>query len=494
MNKKLPFYFTFLVASIYMGGCVSVSEQTPTSTPWVAPTPTIGITPLPTMPQVDTIPSTRPINKVSYDIKAKMNYDAKSLIVDEVIHFSNGTGMTLPDIQFVVLPNAVAGTFELIQISLNGQIYEKYELVGQSLLIKGLQLSDGDGLEIAIRFKLSLPLATQGDPNVIRPTIFGVSDKQVNITDWYPMVVPYTQNGWLLHDPGYFGEHLVYPAADMTLDLTFTDAANLPTIAASSLMFGPEGSHEYKLTNSRDFVLSMGRQMRVRSGSIRGITVNSHYYDPYETAGEAVLQTTLNAVDLFTHLFGPLQERESISAVQGDFDDGMEFDGLYYLSNSFYNLYDGKPNQYLILVAAHETCHQWWFGQVANDQAVSPWLDESLSTYCEQLYYENFHPELVDWWWMTRVNFYEPSGYIDGPVTTYSGFEPYTNATYRRGAKFLHELRGLIGDEAFFGTLKQYADELRFQIAEPADFFRILRQNTDADLAGLLAEYFQNSY
>ena len=43
----------------------------------------------------------------------------------------------------------------------------------------------------------------------------------------------------------------------------------------------------------------------------------------------------------------------------------------------------------------HETAHQWWFEQVANDQAQQPWLDESLATYSERIYYENIHPDLV---------------------------------------------------------------------------------------------------
>jgi aminopeptidase N len=146
------------------------------------------------------------------------------------------------------------------------------------------------------------------------------------------------------------------------------------------------------------------------------------------------------------------------------------------------------------MVAAHETCHQWWFGKVANDQALHPWMDESLATYCEILFYENYYPELVDWWWFTRVNFYEPTGFIDQDIYTYQGFTPYTNATYRQGARFLEELRTLMGDEAFFAFMRQYSDELKNKVATPQDFFRILRENTSADLEGLISTYFQGTY
>ena len=39
----------------------------------------------------------------------------------------------------------------------------------------------------------------------------------------------------------------------------------------------------------------------------------------------------------------------------------MEYDGLFFLSNGFYNLYDGTSSSYLVTLAAHETAHQWWF-------------------------------------------------------------------------------------------------------------------------------------
>ena len=85
--------------------------------------------------------------------------------------------------------------------------------------------------------------------------------------------------------------------------------------------------------------------------------------------------------------------------VEADFLDGMEYDGLYFLSKGFYNLYSGGPADYLTAIAAHETSHQWWYSAIGNDQALEPWLDEALATYSERLFYENLHPEGLVWWW-----------------------------------------------------------------------------------------------
>jgi aminopeptidase N len=179
----------------------------------------------------------------------------------------------------------------------------------------------------------------------------------------------------------------------------------------------------------------------------------------------------------------------------GDFNDGMEFSAFFFLSHDFYNLYDGSLNNYLIDVAAHETSHQWWFEQVADDQAEQPWLDEALATYSEHVFYETASPASVKlWWWPVRIDFYQPQGWVDIPIYAGGGFRTYTNAVYFRGAHFLDDLRTRIGDEAFFAFLQDYVVKENGKIATTADFFRILSQHTTTDYSDLVSQYFQNSY
>jgi len=164
------------------------------------------------------------------------------------------------------------------------------------------------------------------------------------------------------------------------------------------------------------------------------------------------------------------------------------------LSKDFYNLYDYTPKNYLTFVAVHETSHQWWFEQVANDQALQPWLDESLTTYSERIYYETYHPDMLAWWWSYRIDFYNPGGFVDIPIYDGQGFRPYTNAVYFRGAHFLEDLRGRIGDEAFFAFIQDYYTQGNGKIVTANDFFRILKTHTTVDISDLVRQYFQNAY
>jgi aminopeptidase N len=177
--------------------------------------------------------------------------------------------------------------------------------------------------------------------------------------------------------------------------------------------------------------------------------------------------------------------------VEADFLDGMEYDGLYFLSNGFYNLYQGTPGDYLTAIAAHETAHQWFYAGVGNDQAYEPWLDEALCTYQEHIFFERLYPEALDWWWDYRVNYYQPRGWVNGSIYNPDGYRAYRDAVYLNGAVFLDELRSLIGDEAFFAFLRDYVSQNWKGISTGEQFFEILSQHTDQDIAPILNKFFK---
>ena len=236
---------------------------------------------------------------------------------------------------------------------------------------------------------------------------------------------------------------------------------------------------------------SVSDQYQVSSAQVGDVTINAYAF-PFDTsAGEAVLQTTVQALELYQDLFGPYP-RELLSVVEADFLDGMEFDGLYFLSKGFYNIYQGTKSEYLIAIAAHETAHQWWYARVGNDQALEPWLDEALCTYSERLFFENIAPEALDWWWQIRVNYYEPGGYVDRTIYEPGGYSAYLSSVYLNGAVFMEDLRALIGEQAFFAFLGDYAAARADTLTTADDFFALLRQHTSQDLTPLISKYFKD--
>jgi len=437
-----------------------------------------------------------------YNLDAIFDYPQHSLSVSEVISYVNYTQDNLVDLILVIEPNLWQGGFVLVSIAWeNGENIDNYELKNDQMHIPLLQpLQSGEKLGLKINYQLELPeIPAPSDSS--RPVPYGYTERQTNIVDWYPYIPPYLDGeGWLVHPKWWFGEHQVFDAADFQVKITLAEQVQDLVIAASAPAVQDGKSYVYHLEAARTFALSASTEYLLQTTTVGDVTIYSYSFPYDKYAGQEVLHNTADALQLYSTLIMPYPHY-SLSVVEADFLDGMEYDGLFFLSHGFYDLYDGTPKGYLTFIAAHETAHQWWYGLVGNDQALEPWLDEAMCTYMEHIFYENVYPDypprsgesLVDWWWYYRVNFYEPSGWIDGSIYDFSQFRPYRDSVYLNGAKFLENLRNLIGDQAFFAFLRDYAHKNVHGIATATDFFTILRDHTSKDLDGLLADYFQSS-
>jgi len=484
------FLFTFIFSS-----CASfLPAPTATTRPAALFTPTAPATASPTATPIPTATAIPVPERAKYTLDTTIDYDAHTVTVNETILYPNQTGKQLNTLVVAIIPNLWSGSFTLSGISIDGVPVTTYTLNGQRLDIALASFfKAGQVMNINIQYTLSLPFAEQEDPGVSRPRIYGYTKRQLNLTNWYPFVVPYINGDWVLHEPWYYGEHLVYDSADYEVNLKFADPATAPIVAASGIPEQQEGFTRYSITSARTFALAASREFQVSSLMAGDVTVSSYYFPFSEQGGQAALQASAEALSIYSNRYGAYPHK-SLSLVMGDFNDGMEYSAFFYLSRDFYSLYDGTPANYLTFVAVHETAHQWWFEQVANDQAQQPWLDESLATYSERVYYESLHPDLIGWWWSYRIDFYKPQGFVDIPIYDGLGFRPYTNSAYFQGAHFLEDLRARIGDEAFFAFLQDYLAQSRGKIVTSNDFFRILSEHTSTDYSDIVRQYFQNIY
>jgi hypothetical protein len=451
----------------------------PTAAPTLPPPPT-ATNPAPT--QVAT-PTTRP----QYLLQAEVDYLAHRLEVEQTISYTNQSADTLSQLVLAVEPNFWTSGFVLYSVTVNGTVDYDVTLSSHQMTISLPDpLPPGGAVLVGITYQLNVPEKAAG-------LIYGYTDYQMNLVDWFPFVVPYLPGrGWVLHDVYPWGENLVYDSADFEVNLRFADPFNAPVVAASSL---PEANGEwtrYRLYGARTFAFSMSPYFLTSQGiSNSGVPVFSYYFDGHRAAGEAIAQTGAQAVSVFSSTFGAYPY-PSLSIVETIISDGMEQDGLVFLNTRYYTRYDGSLANELTALGVHEMSHQWWFGQVGNDQMLEPWLDEAVSVYSEHVFYENTAPHLLSWWWQYRVEFFEPSGWVDTTVYQGGSFRQYVNAVYLEGAHFMQALRDRMGDEAFFAFLADYAARNDRRIATADDFFRIVREHSGADLQDLISAYFQN--
>jgi hypothetical protein len=457
---------------------------TPTQVP---PTPT-PLPPTPTSTPAPTQPPPNPTGeRTQYTMYLVLDYADQNMKVDETINYTNHTGAILNELILAVEPNLWGGAFALVGLNVDGAV-ANYSLSGQSMQITlPLPLQPGSAVTITLQFYLYIPYKSARG-------IFGYDGYQVNLIDWYPFVVPYVPGqGWLLHNAWPDGEHLVYDASDFEINLRQTDPSMGLVIAASAPGEANGDWTRYRLKAGRSFTLAASPYFQVTSIVAGNVVVNSYYYAGNASAGQAVADYVGKAMQTYSSHFGPAPY-PILSIVETDYPDGMESDGLIFLSSAFYSQYDGTPQNNLTSIGVHEAAHQWWFALVGNDQAMQPWLDEALALYSERVFYEDNYPYLVSWWWNFRVYYFQPGGWVDTNIYNAGGFRPYVNAVYLRGAEFLEDLRVRIGDQAFFGFLQDYAARYAHGRATSADFFALLRQHTSANISDLLNAYFQGDY
>ena len=502
-----------LLAALFFAGCrgrlapqpaPSVSQAAPSvqQTPAGTTNPALATTapgdiPTTQQPVVSPAPNASPTADLApirprYVLTATLNDRQHHLTVDERIDYTNNTSTPLEALLLMVEPAYYPGVFHLNQVKVGDSPAEPVWDGAQASLPLPTPLFPGQAAHVQIVFELALP-SPQPSPGT-RPVPFGYTARQTNLVDWYPFIPPYVEGkGWLAHPAGYFGEHLAYEQADFEVNLRLEDPDPQLIVAASASPVQVGDWQRYRLEAARDFVFSVSDEYQVLTETVGTVTVLGYAFPFHKQAGEAALKTTAQALALYQGLYGPYPHA-TLSVVEADFLDGMEYDGLFFLSNGFYNLYTGTPGEYLIAIAAHETAHEWFFGLVGNDQAMEPWLDEALCTYSERLYYEKVAPEGLDWWWAYRVNYYEPKGWVNGTIYDYGGlaepFRTYRDAVYLNGAIFLENLRKSMGDEDFFAFLKDYVAQNAHRLATGEDFFRILDEHTRMDLTPLISQFF----
>ncbi len=138
---------------------------------------------------------------------------------------------------------------------------------------------------------------------------------------------------------------------------------------------------------------------------------------------------------------------------------------------------------------AHEVAHQWWGHAVGWKNYHEQWLSEGFAQYFAALYAEkdregDLLPNLLRQMRHTAI-----AASAQGPI--YLGYRLghirgddriFRAVVYNKAAMVLHMLRRLIGDDAFFGGIRTFYEEWKFQKAGTDDFQRVMEKSSGRDL------------
>lgn len=420
---------------------------------------------------------------IQHTVQAGLDYEAKTLEVAQHLVYRNETQFALPELVIANEANTWQDAFRLGEVTLEGASLNTTLDQNRMTVTLPEALQPNCSVELKLTFTITVPRFAIGI-NAFRG-YFGFGERQMNLALWLPTVAPIRGDRWVLYEPNIVGEHWAFEQADWDVTLTVTNSPTGAVMVAApgDMQKLDEMTWRFRLNSARDFTMSVSPFFEVTRQMTRtGVQVEVyHFLDAVRALGDGqqvdgaarTLEVAVQSMEQYEALFGPYPY-ERVLVVQGDFKDGMEFTGIVFVSTDWFYLYAGGVQNFLTVITVHEIAHQWWYGRVGNDGAVAPWLDEALATYSEYIYYEEFYPDLRDWWWGFRVAGFNPRGEVDSTIYEYQDLRTYINAIYLRGVQMIHNLREDIGTEAFFDLLAAYAQTADGSLVTDDAFWSLL--------------------
>lgn len=427
------------------------------------------------MPNGTATPASGPPLAARHVVSASLNLAQHELQVQQEIEYVNRSHASVTELLLLVEANRKGNV--IIERVNAGPTPLVYTLEGRRLVISLAQALQPDAaLRLTLAFQVTVPAIEDEGEDYLG--WFGYSPRQLNLGNWLPVVAAMREGSWLAPEAAEVGEHAAQELAAWEVSLFVEDApAELVVVGPGAQTQEDAQRWHFSVPAARDFTLSIGAAWQIAETTFADDGVIELYSleESVRAQGAAAyaLDIARRSMERFSDLFGP-PALPRLAVVEGDFPDGMEFSGVVFVSQDWFDSWTGDPASFLTIISAHEVAHQWWYASVANDQAREPWLDEALATYSELLLLEADMPELVDWWWDWRIDRFAPAGFVDSEVYDFAVRRPYINAVYLQGARMFHALRQDLGDEAFFSWLRQYAEAGAGKIVSAAELWALL--------------------
>lgn len=214
--------------------------------------------------------------------------------------------------------------------------------------------------------------------------------------------------------------------------------------------------------------------------------------------GQKLFPQILEHLTFFEKLLGPYPFQQDKYGVVQTPHLGMEHQTIIAYGAKFSNKSMTGKDWGFDALHQHELAHEWWGNMVTNSDWRDMWIHEGFGSYMQALYVEELHGKEEYRKYMQRSRFFGNTRAI-APRKSMSAIDIYKAPIYTKGSWTLHNLRFLIGDDAFFKSLKEmcYAESFenkkidgsQVHFATTDDFVNICEKN-----AGMELDWFFDVY
>lgn len=426
------------------------------------------VTAMPAVPsQAQTAPRPR------YEITATLDTTASRLEVAERLSFVNRTGQSLSSI-VVRLPPAGVGAATIRRIEARGQSGDA--TVDGAVIEAPVDppLAPGQRGDLLVEFSLELPRQSGR---------LSATTRTANLGNAFATLAVH-RGDWDRRPHVEVGDAFVTEVADFRVSIVTIQPLELAF--NGRLVSRDERSWTIEATNVRDLAVVASDRFTIASAPAGSSSVTAY---AVATPAQELANAGARFAIWYESHFGAIPFPE-VKVVETDLPTdygGMEYPGLIMLSDGYGPLRTGSTYDSLI---GHEVAHQWFYAFVGSDQINDPWLDEGFATYAPILYYLDTAPN-VGQSMLRQLDSARSLGHVDASIYEFTDDAPYFAAIYRPAARFLNDVRGAMGDEAFFAAVRDYVALFGDRLAAPRAFLDLLQQRTTTNLNPAIQRYFR---
>ncbi|HRA46644.1 MAG TPA: M1 family metallopeptidase [Thermomicrobiales bacterium] len=425
------------------------------------------------------------------------------------LSYPNHTGESIRTLPIRLYPNMDEygdGSMTIANVTVDGEPTTTTRGSDSTLQLVDLPdaLRDGETAEIALSFTATIPIDPVQSYGMFQ---YDTWSDSYTLAHWMPLLAGWDPvAGWQTEPIPLNGDPVFANAA--TFDVTVTAPESLVFATSGSQLgdaFLADGLQTLRFVSgpSRDFDMTASASFVVTTAMAGETLVRSFARTGFEDGSALALQTGVQAIATFNTLIGtyPYAELDIVQAAIGNGAGGVEFPGMVYIGQDYYDLTDPSVQavpHLLEFVVAHEVGHQWFYGVVGNNQYLHAFLDEALVNYLSTVYFaDNYDAETAN----QQANFHLRSGYfdqlfqsgdmvVDQPSDSFPTARSYGVIVYGKGALAFMALRAEIGTEAFFTGLQQYFAERAFAVASPLEMRQAFEAASGQDLGSFWSHWF----
>jgi hypothetical protein len=405
-----------------------------------------------------------------YEIVATLNVGAARLDAVETLTVTNRSAATLDHVNLSVVPRALGYLSMPEAITIDGAAADAEWTTGINLRVSIPPLRPREAVTLRIPFTLAI--GRSPDAFTARTS---VENGVLSFGQWFP-VVSTEHDVYGLGDP-----QLSFTADSIRLKLTTTTSLGRDAVACPGLRRagGASGRTWTCVSNDvRDFSFVVNPRFRLTQRTVGDVELRVY---TETVSGSTTADLAADALMRLSETFGDYPWPDLVLAEVGSGGGfSMEYPRMIHLTR-------GKVAD--TYVVYHEVAHQWFYGQLGNDQQREPWLDEAFADFSAR-------------WLMgigenqcsTRPVDSQVFAWPAGPTSggDWTSCDGYFHAVFYRGTEFIAAVRAAMGDDAFFSAMRAWVDRYRHGFVTGERLLRHLQSRTDADLAPVFSAYLED--